>query len=89
MSSEILLDILKISVICFFINIPFGVFRSKVKSYGVLWFLCIHAPIPVAVIMRKAAGLGWKYVIIFILFSIVGQIVGKKAALYYLSRNSK
>lgn len=89
MSYGILLSILKIGVVCFFLNIPFGMLRSRVKSYGLLWFFCIHAPIPIAVIMRKAASLEWGYVVIFLLFSIAGQIAGKKIALHYFPPKSK
>lgn len=83
MSYEILLSVLKIGVACFFINVPFGMIRSRVISYGFLWFACIHAPIPVSVVMRRAAGLSWWYVAILMLFGIAGQMVGKKAALKY------
>lgn len=83
MDIETILKILLICIGCFIINFPFGMFRSRVKSYSVLWFISIHSPIPIAVIMRKSADLNWTFIFIFIIFSVLGQIVGKKTALKY------
>lgn len=83
MDNETVLKIILICIVCFVINLPFGMFRSRVQSYSILWFLSIHAPIPIAVIVRKSANLSWYYIFIFIVFSIAGQIIGKKFALKY------
>ncbi len=83
MNNETILSIILICFLCFIINLPFGMFRSRVKSYSILWFLSIHAPIPIAVIIRKSANLTWHYIFIFLIFSVLGQIIGKKVALKY------
>lgn len=83
MGYETVFTIFKIGVVCFFLNVPFGMIRSRFSSYTVAWFLCIHAPIPVAAILRRAAGFSFWFVFIFMIFGIAGQIIGKKIALKY------
>ena len=80
---ELIFSILKIGIICFSLNLPFGMIRSRFTSYSVMWFISIHAPIPVAAILRRAAGFSFWYVFIFMAFGIAGQILGKKIALKY------
>ena len=81
MSYETIFTIFIIGIICFFINVPFGMVRSRFTSYSIMWFLSIHAPIPVAAILRRSAGFSFWYVFIFMIFA--GQIIGKKIALKY------
>lgn len=83
MSYETIFTIFKIGIICFFLNLPFGMIRSRFTSYSLMWFLSIHAPIPVAAILRRAAGFSFWYIFIFMAFGIAGQIIGKKIALRY------
>ncbi|MDE7169409.1 MAG: hypothetical protein K2N67_04355 [Mucispirillum sp.] len=83
MSYELIFTILKIGFICFLLNVPFGMVRSRFNSYSVMWFLCIHAPIPVSAVMRRTAGLSFWYLFIFMAFGIAGQITGKKIAMKY------
>lgn len=68
--------ILIISVTALFVNIPFGVLRSKYKKLSIPWFLCIHAPIPVVASIRILTKVPMYYIPLFLLVSIVGQIVG-------------
>ncbi len=83
MSYEIIFLIFKIGIVCLLINIPFGMVRSRFTSYSIMWFLCIHAPIPVAAILRRSAGFSFWYIFIFMIFGIAGQIIGKKIAKKY------
>lgn len=83
MDQELLLKLIKICLICVLVNIPFGMLRSRMRSFTVLWFICIHAPIPVAAIMRRAEHLTFWYAFLFLIFSILGQIIGKKFMLKF------
>ncbi len=80
---ELIFLILKIGIISFLVNIPFGMIRSRFQSYSVMWFFSIHAPIPVAAVLRRSAGLSFWYLFIFMAFGIAGQVLGKKVALKY------
>lgn len=87
MTYTLFFDILKVSLLCFFLNIPFGIIRVRFKKFSVGWFLCIHTPIPVVAIVRRALGFTWYYIPIFLVFSVLGQIVGKKIAEHYAKRH--
>ncbi len=80
---ELIFLIFKIGIICFILNVPFGMLRSRFTSYSIMWFLSIHAPIPVAAILRRSAGFSFWYIFIFMAFGIAGQIIGKKIAMKY------
>ncbi len=41
------------------LNLPFGFWRAGVRKFSLAWFLAVHAPVPLIVGMRFAAGLGW------------------------------
>jgi hypothetical protein len=42
------------------LNLPFGFWRAGVRKFSLPWFLAVHAPVPLIVAMRFAAGLGWR-----------------------------
>ncbi len=60
------------------INLPFGYLRGGVKKLSFMWFFYIHAPIPAIFIMRRLAGFSIKYVPIFIVGAIIGQVIGRR-----------
>jgi hypothetical protein len=43
------------------LNLPFGFWRAGVRKFSLAWFLAVHAPVPIIVIMRIAAGVGWRF----------------------------
>jgi hypothetical protein len=42
------------------LNLPFGFWRAGVRKFSLAWFLAVHAPVPLIVVMRIEAGLGWR-----------------------------
>jgi hypothetical protein len=42
------------------LNLPFGFWRAGVRKFSLAWFLAVHAPVPLIVGLRLAAGLGWR-----------------------------
>ncbi len=79
----------KIIFLCLFIfilNIPFGIWRAKVKKFSTQWFFAVHLPVPVIIITRLFMNipLTLKTFPLFIFFYFSGQFVGsfiiKKAA---------
>ncbi len=65
----------------FMLNLPFGFFRGKTRKYSLPWFLCIHAPIPFVFLGRLFSGLDLRYVPVFIVAALLGQIWGGKLEL--------
>ena len=41
------------------LNLPFGFWRAGVKKFTLPWFVAVHAPVPVIVVLRVVSGLGW------------------------------
>ncbi len=64
----------------FIINIPFGMWREGSRKFSLPWFLAIHLPIPIVVILRISTGLGFSlhsYVFLISAF-FLGQFTGGK-----------
>jgi len=60
------------------LNLPFGYARAKTKRYSLRWFLYIHIPIPLIFFARTISHLDIKYIPIFAVATITGQILGGK-----------
>ncbi len=68
-------------VIAFFtllINLPFGYLRKSARKFSLKWFLCIHLPIPLIFLARVSANLNFRYIPLFLLAAVAGQILGGK-----------
>ena len=57
-------------------NLPFGYFRKKERKYSFKWFLYIHLPIPFIFVMRVMSHIDFRYIPLFVLAAIIGQIFG-------------
>ena len=59
-------------------NVPFGYWRAAVRKFSVPWFLAVHVPVPLAIGLRLASGLGWRLVTLplFVAAFFSGQMVG-------------
>jgi hypothetical protein len=68
------------AILVFFINLPFGYWRSSVRKFSAQWILAIHTPVPFVVACRLFLGLGWHLVTFPILIAafIAGQFAGGK-----------
>jgi hypothetical protein len=60
-----------------FINIIFGYWRSNTQNFSFQWFLAIHIPVPVAIILRLTL-LGWSWLMlpVFVGAFAAGQFAG-------------
>lgn len=63
------------------LNLPFGYARAKTKKYSLRWFLYIHLPIPIIFIARTISHIQIKYIPIFVVAAVIGQIVGGRLEL--------
>jgi hypothetical protein len=53
------LRLLAVAAVTLVVNLPFGFWRAGLRKFSPAWFLAVHAPVPLIVGMRLAAGLGW------------------------------
>ncbi len=58
------------------VNLPFGAYRTTVRKFSWRWFLAIHLPIPVVILMRLSFGLGWWFVPFTLASAVAGQVLG-------------
>ncbi|HAM53802.1 MAG TPA: hypothetical protein DCP92_25065 [Nitrospiraceae bacterium] len=58
------------------INLPFGFFRKRENRYSGKWFLYIHIPIPFIILIRVLSHLDFKYIPLFVLAAVMGQVWG-------------
>lgn len=60
------------------VNIPFGFWRAGVRKFSPAWFVAVHAPVPIAIGLRFASGLGFRWVTLplFVAAFFGGQWLG-------------
>lgn len=72
------LNLALIAVSAFLINIPFGYWRVQARKFSTEWFLAVHIPIPIIVVLRFILGVGWNWktfpVMLMVFF--LGQFLG-------------
>ena len=65
-----------IALLAFIINIPFGYLRNKTRKFSARWFLYVHLSIPLIIAARLLSHTDYRYIPIFILAAVAGQILG-------------
>lgn len=62
------------------VNLPFGYWRAGVRKFSPAWFLAVHAPVPIVVLIRHAAGLEfrWATLPVFVAAFFAGQSLGAR-----------
>jgi len=41
------------------VNLPFGFWRAGVRKFSPAWFVAVHAPVPLVIVLRHVSGAGW------------------------------
>jgi hypothetical protein len=72
------MNILLVAVVSFIVNIPLGMWRSKYKRFSFMWFLLVHASIPLIVTLRICLDTPTAFIPVFIALAILGQVLGRK-----------
>jgi hypothetical protein len=72
--------IVLVAVLILLVNLPFGYWRAGLRKLSLLWFVAVHAPVPVAVGLRYATGLGfrWATLPLFVAAYFLGQWLGAR-----------
>lgn len=68
-----------LAILIFIINIPFGIWRKHEKRFSVKWFLAIHIPVAISVLIRYIWEIEfrWEHILLFISVFVAGQYIGK------------
>ncbi|MDR3119393.1 MAG: hypothetical protein LBU44_08290 [Mediterranea sp.] len=67
-----------VATISFLINIPLGKYRAKYLPKSFMWWVMIHASIPLIVFLRILLDTPTAFIPLFIGAAIAGQFIGKK-----------
>jgi hypothetical protein len=79
-----MLALVLISILVFVINIPFGYWRSNVKSFSLQWFLAIHIPVPFIIALRLVSEIGFSwYTYVFL---VTAYFLGQKTGSVLMKR---
>lgn len=67
-----------VALVVFVLNLPFGFWRAGARRLSLSWFVAIHAPVPLVVLVRWASGLGFQLVTFPVVAGafFAGQLVG-------------
>ncbi|WP_321997525.1 hypothetical protein [Draconibacterium orientale] len=64
----------------FLVNLPFGYLRGGFRKLSFWWFVAIHAPVPLIILIRKLFDIQLSWSLAPFLFGsfFLGQFVGRK-----------
>jgi hypothetical protein len=65
-----------ITALALIINLPFGYLRGNTRKFSFKWFLYIHLPIPLIIVLRVLSGFGMRAIPIIAAGAIIGQLLG-------------
>lgn len=71
-----MLTLFVLTLIALILNLPFGYLRSTEKKFSLKWFLYIHIPIPVIILIRTWLEFSYKVIPLLIIGSMAGQLLG-------------
>ena len=71
-----MLTLFILTLIALILNLPFGYLRSTEKKFSLKWFLYIHIPIPVIILIRTWLEFNYKVIPLLIIGSMAGQLLG-------------
>ena len=75
---SIIQNVWTVAGLIFVMNLPFGRWRAGVKKLSPAWFLAIHLPVVLAILLRVVAGVPFRLVLLplFVAAFFFGQLVG-------------
>ena len=54
-------SLLSVALAIIILNIPFGCWRAATRKFSLPWFLAIHLPVPMVVLIRLSVGVEWHW----------------------------
>jgi hypothetical protein len=82
------MNIYLLALIVFLINIPFGYWRANVRRYSLQFFLAIHIPVLLIILLRILSSTGFEITTLFYTVPafFLGQYAGSK--IYSFRKNN-
>jgi hypothetical protein len=74
------MNVWTVALIVFVLTLPFGYWKASVKRFSLQWFLSIHLPVPLVIVLRLTSEIGWQFITYPILIGafFIGHFVGSK-----------
>jgi hypothetical protein len=78
--TSLLTRLVLVALVVCFLNIPFGYWRQGVRKFSLPWFMFVHLPIPLVVLLRLKSGIGfaWYTYPIMVGAYFGGQFIGAR-----------
>jgi hypothetical protein len=61
-------------------NLPFGMYRARLRKLSTGWFVAIHLPIPFIFLLRLGLGVSPWWIPLGLTGAVIGQVVGARLA---------
>jgi hypothetical protein len=67
-----------VAALVLLINLPFGYWRADADRFSRQWFLAVHIPVPVVIMLRIISGLGFQLATFPLMIGafFLGQLLG-------------
>jgi hypothetical protein len=80
MSSPFAGSLFEVALAVLVLNLPFGFWRHGTTRFSLPWFLAVHLPVPMVIILRVVSTLGFRFTTFPVLIAsfFLGQFLGGK-----------
>jgi hypothetical protein len=81
-------------LVIFLINLPFGYWRANEHKFSRGWFLAIHLPVLLVIVVRLILGITWQWPILlssltsFATGQVVGSLVRQYLKTFHIAQTS-
>mgnify|MGYP007110400840 FL=1 len=72
------MDILLVALVTFGINLLLGRWRKRYRKFSPMWWVLIHASIPIVIPLRIGLNVPLWTIPVFIALGVVGQALGSR-----------
>ena len=72
------MDIFIVAIVTFAINLLLGRWRVRYRKFSPMWWVLIHASIPIVIPLRIGLGVPLWTIPVFITLGVVGQALGAR-----------
>jgi hypothetical protein len=72
------MNVWSVAALVLLINLPFGYWRADAQKFSRQWFLAIHIPVPIVIVLRVVSGLGFQLATFPLMIGafFFGQLIG-------------
>ena len=80
------MKLVAVFIIILVIALPFGFWRAYTSKFSIRWFLSIHLPVPLDILVRVESDLSYKFIPLTLAAFLAGQFLGSFAGRWWIRR---